>query len=59
MIDKTIKVYIAGHNGMVGSAIHRTLISKEYANIVFKTSSQLDLRKASEVFEFFSKEKPD
>ncbi len=59
MIDKTIKIYIAGHNGMVGSAIHRNLVSRGYGNIVFKSFSQLDLRNTSEVFAFFSKEKPD
>jgi len=58
MIDKPIKIYIAGHEGMVGSAIHRNLTSKGYVNITFKNFSQLDLRNASEVFEFFSKEKP-
>jgi GDP-L-fucose synthase len=59
MIDKTIKIYIAGHKGMVGNAIYRNLTSKGYVNIVFKNFSQLDLRNTSEVFEFFSKEKPD
>ena len=59
MIDKTIKIYIAGHKGMVGSAIHRNLADRGYANIIFKDSSELDLRDAAKVFEYFSKEKPE
>lgn len=56
---KTDKIYIAGHRGMVGSAIHRKLIKEGFDNIVFQTSSQLDLRNQIEVNEFFRKEKPD
>lgn len=57
--DKTSKVYIAGHRGLVGSAIHRALLAKRYTNFVLKTSQELDLRNEKEVEMFFEKEKPD
>jgi len=53
------KIYIAGHNGMVGSAIHRNLIAKGYKNFILKTSKELDLRDQNRVTDFFAKEKPD
>jgi GDP-L-fucose synthase len=53
------KIYIAGHNGMVGSAIHRGLLKKGYANIVTRSSKELDLRNQNEVNDFFKSEKPD
>lgn len=53
------KIYIAGHNGMVGSAIARNLESKGFTNIIKKTSSELDLRDAYKVQQFFEKEKPE
>lgn len=53
------KIYIAGHNGMVGSSIHRLLLSLGYVNIITRTSSELDLRIQSAVNEFFIKEKPE
>lgn len=53
------KIYIAGHRGMVGSAIMRNLISKGYINIITKTSSELDLRNQQAVNDFFSSEKPE
>ena len=52
------KVYIAGHRGMVGSAIKRKLESEGYGNLVYKTSGELDLRKQEDVHDFFEKEKP-
>jgi GDP-L-fucose synthase len=52
------KIYIAGHRGMVGSAIHRNLTAKGFTNIVVKTSSELDLRNQAAVDSFFEKEKP-
>lgn len=55
----TNKIYVAGHRGMVGSAIVRKLKSEGYQNIIFRTSSELDLRNQNEVQEFFRKEKPD
>ena len=53
------KIYIAGHNGMVGSAIYRNLVKKGYDNFVLKTSKELDLRDAQAVKTFFATEKPD
>lgn len=53
------KIYIAGHRGMVGSAILRKLKAEGYTNFILKTSSELDLRDQHAVAEFFLKEKPD
>ncbi len=53
------KIYIAGHRGMVGSAILRQLKEKGYTNFVLKTSSELDLRNQQAVSNFFAEEKPD
>jgi len=58
-MNKTDKIYIAGHRGMVGSALVRKLNSEGYNNIITRTSRQLDLRNQAEVSEFFRKEKPD
>lgn len=52
------KIYIAGHNGMVGSAIWRTLTERGYSNLVGASSRELDLRKQQLVSDFVSKEKP-
>jgi GDP-L-fucose synthase len=52
------KIYIAGHKGMVGSAIKRELESAEYKNLVYKDLAELDLTRQLEVEEFFDKEKP-
>jgi len=53
------KIYIAGHRGMVGSAITRHLQAKGYSNLVLRTSSELDLRKQPAVNYFFDEVKPD
>lgn len=58
-IDKASKIFIAGHNGMVGSACKRLLISKGYNNLVCLPSNELDLRKQKKVFDFLKSEKPD
>ena len=58
-MNKNDKIYIAGHRGMVGSAILRKLKQEGFDNFVLKTSRQLDLRSQVEVAEFFRKEKPD
>tara|TARA_R110001632_G_scaffold232467_1_gene373350 strand:+ start:4304 stop:5251 length:948 start_codon:yes stop_codon:yes gene_type:complete len=58
-MDKDSKIYIAGHKGMVGSAIWRVLVSKGYLNLVGKTSKELDLRDQIQVKKFFTAEKPD
>ena len=58
-MEKNSKIYIAGHNGMVGSAIHRNLISKGYSNFVFTPYPQFDLTDQQTVDCFFEKEKPE
>jgi len=58
-MNKKNKIYVAGHRGMVGSAIIRRLQSEGYMNIVTRTSKDLDLRRQAEVETFFAKEKPD
>jgi len=58
-LNKDSKIYIAGHRGMVGSAIHRKLLSFGYTNIITRTSSELDLRVQEPVNEFFETERPD
>ncbi len=59
MIDKNSIIYIAGHNGMVGSAIWRTLTAKGYINLIGVSSKELDLRKQKAVRDFIRKTKPD
>lgn len=58
-MELTSKIYLAGHRGMVGSAIMRNLQKKGYTNIITRTSAELDLRNQQAVADFFSKEKPD
>jgi GDP-L-fucose synthase len=58
-MDKDAKIYIAGHRGMVGSAIARRLTSAGYTNLVFRTHAELDLTNQLAVGEFLSREKPD
>ncbi|MDD5609757.1 MAG: NAD-dependent epimerase/dehydratase family protein, partial [Ignavibacterium sp.] len=50
---KNKKTYLAGHNGMVGSAIYKELVKSGYKNIVIKDFSELDLRNQSDVLKFF------
>lgn len=57
-MDKNDKIYIAGHNGMVGSAIKRTLEHAGYSNLVYKTSAELNLIDQQSVNNFFEQEKP-
>ncbi len=59
MISKTSKIYLAGHNGMVGSACYRLLKSKGYTRIIVLNSSELDLRNQNDVFNFFKKYRPE
>jgi len=59
MLNKNIKVYIAGHRGLVGSAIKREFEKKGYTNLVCRTHSELDLLDTKAVTEFFEKEKPE
>lgn len=58
-MDKNDKIYIAGHTGMVGSAIVRALKKQGFNNIITRTHKELDLTNQSLVKDFFSKEKPD
>ncbi len=58
-MEKESKIYLAGHRGMVGSAIKRRLETEGYSNFVLRTSKELDLRNQREVTDFFSEEKPD
>lgn len=58
-INSKIKIYVAGHLGMVGSSIVRVLKSKGYNNIIFRSKKDLNLVKQSDVDFFFKKEKPD
>ena len=58
MMHKTDKIYIAGHTGMVGSAILQALITRGFTNFVYRTSKELDLRNQVAVEQFFSEEKP-
>ena len=53
------RIYIAGHKGMVGSAIHRKLVKEGYNNLILKTSSELDLKNQSDVQAFFKQEQPE
>ena len=57
-MEQSAKIYIAGHRGMVGSALERKLRKEGYSNIVSKTSSDLDLRNQQAVNDFFEQEKP-
>jgi len=58
-MDKNSKIYIAGHQGMVGSAIKRNLEAKGYTNFVTRTSKELNLLNEQDVKDFFAKEKPE
>lgn len=58
-MNKQDKIYIAGHRGMVGSAIVRKLQAEGFTNIVTRTSSELDLKEQQAVRDFFAAEKPD
>ncbi|MEN8879601.1 MAG: GDP-L-fucose synthase [Polaribacter sp.] len=58
-LKKTSKIYIAGHRGMVGSAVWRALEYKGYTNLIGKTSKELDLRNQQAVINFYKKEQPE
>ena len=59
MINKNSKIYVAGHNGLVGSAIVRKLKKKGYTKIIVRDKSNLDLTNQSKVYQFIKKQKPD
>lgn len=58
-MDKNSKIYIAGHRGMVGGAIKRQLEKQGYANVIYRNSSELDLRNQQDVKDFFKEEQPE
>jgi len=58
-LEKEAKIYIAGHRGMVGSAIYRKLKKEGFTNFITRTSDTLDLRNQQQVADFFATEKPD
>lgn len=58
-MEKNSKIFVAGHRGMVGSAIVRKLKAEGFQNIVTRSSAELDLRNQQAVFDFFEEEKPD
>ena len=58
-LDKKARIYVAGHRGMVGSAIVRQLAARGYVNIVTRTHAELDLTRQDAVSDFFQSEKPD
>ena len=58
-MDKNSKIYVAGHNGMVGSAIVRELKKQGYTNLILKSHNELDLTNQADVEKFFASEKPE
>lgn len=58
-MEKGARIYIAGHRGMVGSAIVRKLKNEGYTNLLMRTSQELDLRNQQAVYDYFAVEKPD
>ena len=58
-MKKESKIYVAGHRGMVGSALVRNLEKKGFTSIITRTSSELDLTNQAAVVEFFNEQKPD
>lgn len=58
-MDRSAKIYIAGHRGLVGSAIVRNLVNQGYQNLVFRTHAELDLTDWNATLSFFEKERPD
>ena len=58
-MEKTSKIYVAGHRGMVGSAIVRELQRQGYNNLVLRTHRELDLTQQDQVEAFFAAEKPE
>ena len=59
MINKNSKIYVAGHNGLIGSAILRKLKDKGYSNIIYRSKKQLDLKSQAKVLNFLKKQKPN
>lgn len=58
-MKKDSKIYVAGHTGLVGSAITRFLKKENYSNLILKTHKELELTDQSRVYDFFKEEKPE
>ena len=58
-MNKNSKIYLAGHDGLVGSAVLRKLKEEGYTNLVYRTFDKLDLRRQRDVEKFFNIEKPE
>ena len=58
-LDRNKKIYVAGHRGLVGSALVRKLEAEGFTNIITKTHQELDLTRQTDVEKFFETEKPD
>lgn len=58
-MNKSNKIYIAGHRGMVGSAVKRRLKNEGFKNLIYRSSSELDLRNQQQVLDFFERMRPD
>ena len=59
VMEKDAKIYVAGHRGLVGSAIVRGLTAQGYSNIIVRSSAELDLRNQQAVNDFFAQERPE
>ena len=59
MLNKNSKIYLAGHKGLVGSAILRRLKKKGFRNIIYRSKNELDLKNQKKVLNFLKKQKPD
>ncbi|CDD33300.1 nAD dependent epimerase/dehydratase family protein [Bacteroides sp. CAG:714] len=59
MLDKSSKIYVAGHHGLVGSAIWNNLLQRGYTNLVGRSHRELDLLDAAAVKAFFDEEQPE
>src|SRR3989338_7398282 len=59
MMDKIARIYIAGHRGLVGSALHRKLVEAGYIHFILRTHNELNLLDQKKVDNFFEKEKPE
>jgi GDP-L-fucose synthase len=58
-VDKSRKIFVAGHRGLAGGAIRRELVQQGYSNLLLKTRAELDLTRAQDVDEFFERERPE
>ena len=59
MINRSSRIYVAGHQGLVGSAILRALKARGFKNLIYRSKKQLNLNEQNKVFRFLKKQKPD